>query len=154
MAGREEERVDDRPAPPGRTTAQAVIGTGLQHEGDRLRKAAEQGRDRGHDAGRDHVPALSALDAKPSRRDSPPGLVDPVLLDGPRVLLVAAIEPEVPEPNVERHLGEGRGHLQPGGTVRRYAPGSHGHHTAKHGRRDKRLDVTLGDEVCQGQDVP
>lgn len=153
MAGREEERVDDRPAPPGRPSAQEVIGPGPHHEGERLRKGAEPEGDRGQDASRAHVPALCGLDAESPRRDRPPGLVEPVLLDRPRVLLVAAIEVEVVEPNVQRHLGEGRGQVQPGGNVLRYAPGSHGQQTVKHGRRDKRLDVTLGDEMCQGQDV-
>lgn len=122
LAGRIEEGVDDVLSPPG-AGANVVVDPGLHHECQSLGEAAEQEASRQKHAGGDDIPLLSGLDGESTGRNRTPGLVQFVLLDGPRVLLVAKIEVEDIQPDVGQRSWEGRADIVP---ARRVAGNSSG----------------------------
>lgn len=152
LAGRVEESIDNVLAPPG-ASADVVVDPGLGHEGQGLGETAEGDASDKEEDGGDDVPLLGVLDAETAGGDSAPGLVDLIFFDGLRVLLVAEVEVEDVEPDVEQGPRERRRDVSPAGGLDGDAPGRQAQHGEEDDGQDIGLDVALGDEVGERQGV-
>ena len=152
LAGRVEKGVDDVLAPP-RAGADVVVDPGLHHEAQRLREATEQQAGGQEHARGDDIPLLSGLDGESARRDRAPGLVELVLLDGTRVLLVAEIEVEDIQPDVGQSPGESCGNVVPARRGGGDSPRCQAQHRKERDWEDIGLDVAFRDKMGEGDGV-